>query len=177
MHERRDVDETPDASRGVDGEARQLAPRAERPRLEEIVHQPARHVEVVDHPGEAATGDLREELRPSLGRRLHQPAVEDVVVEGEHALVEGLPRVVVRLVRRVVRGRGVLPEVLAPYRATGCPGRDARRAAAADGHAGSHHESDEPHGRNRAGRRRILHLVLPFGWDVETDGRDGQRVE
>ena len=38
-----------------------------------------------------------------MPRRLHQPAVQDVVVEGEHALVEGLPRVVIGLVRRVVR--------------------------------------------------------------------------
>ena len=159
VHERCDVDEPRNANRRVDGEPRQLAACAERPPLEEVVHEPAGHVQIVDQSREAAAGRVRADLRPPLRCRLDQVAIEDVVVEGEHVLVEGLPGIVVGLVLRLVRQRGALREAVAPHRAIGSsrPGRHARRASAAGCHADSNHDSEKPHDRGHPGWCRVLH--------------------
>ena len=52
VEQRGHVEQARDADRRVHGEARQLAAGAERPGLEQVVHQPARHLEVVEQPRE-----------------------------------------------------------------------------------------------------------------------------
>src|SRR5206468_5327593 len=63
--------------------------------LQEVVHQALRHSEVVESAIESTLADVGKDLPPAGRDGLQHVAVEDVVVEEEHLLVEPLPRVVV----------------------------------------------------------------------------------
>jgi hypothetical protein len=91
----RDVEESHDAGGRVHDEADHLAAGRAHAELEQVVHEAARHLEVVERAAEAALRRVGEGLVPAGRDRPHQPAVEHVVIEEEHALVERLPGVVV----------------------------------------------------------------------------------
>src|SRR5436190_24208770 len=114
----RDVEEADDTDRRVHAEAPKLASRAPEPTLEKVVHQPPRHAEVVEGAIERPLPTVGQDLVPSLGDRLQEVAVEDVVVEEEHVLVEGPPWVVVvgGSFPDVIRGgRGILVRAGGPH--------------------------------------------------------------
>src|SRR5438552_5438077 len=119
----RDVEEADDTDRRVHAEAPKLASRAPEATLEKVVHQPPRHAEVVEGAIERSLPTVGQDLVPSLGDRLQEVAVEDVVVEEEHLLVEGPPRVVVvgGSFPDVIRGgRGILVRARGPHERGAC---------------------------------------------------------
>src|SRR5436309_2328912 len=91
----RHVEEANDPDGRVHAEPRELAARPTNTPLQEIVHQALRHPEVVESAIESPLADVGKDLAPTGRDGLYQVAIEDVVVEEEHLLVEPLPRVVV----------------------------------------------------------------------------------
>src|SRR5213080_155392 len=90
-----DVEEADHPDRRVHAETSELTARPAKTPLQEAVHQALRHSEVVESAIESTLADVWKDLAPTGRDGLYQVAIEDVVVEREHLLVEPLPRVVV----------------------------------------------------------------------------------
>src|SRR2546429_431940 len=90
-----EVEAAGNPDRRVHAETSELTARPAKTPLQEVVHQALRHSEVVESAVESTLADVGKDLPPAGRDGLQHVAVEDVVVEEEHLLVEPLPRVVV----------------------------------------------------------------------------------
>src|SRR6202043_3715043 len=102
---RGNVEESGKADATVDHKSRELDTCSRQPTLQDLVHEPLRHRQIVERVAQTLSRRLWQRFRPNFGGRLYRIMIDVVEVERKRFLVERFPGVVIHPLTRIRRSK------------------------------------------------------------------------